>query len=128
MRNHSIRQNPDLMLVEFPQFFRHQLLLLEEPEHRRASVMAREVVRRSRKPRRPRPILHASTWSLPEIGKLAEPSRHNRTQGTVRRKTQKGIAWTQLTILVTAANDVSLLQGFLLYRKRHDVERVIGIH
>src|SRR5205823_6998533 len=74
-------------------------------------------------------IFHASAWSLPEIGKLAEPSRHNRTQGTIRRKTQKGIAWAQLTILVTTANHVSPLQSFLLYRERHDVrseERRVG--
>src|SRR5437868_14472719 len=114
MRNHAIRQNPDLMLVELSQFFRRELLRFKELEHRCASVMTREVVRRSGKPRWPRPILHASTWSLGEIGELTEPSREHGPESRVRREAKERITRSELAVLVAAAHDIRPLQCLLL--------------
>src|SRR5437868_9012056 len=114
MRNHAIRQNPDLVLVEFSQFFRRELLRFKKLEHRRASVMTREVVRRPRKPRRPRPILHATSRCLGQIGELTEPSRKHWPESRVRREAKERITRSELAVLVAAAHDIRLLQCLLL--------------
>src|SRR5204863_7262685 len=91
----SLDEKRDLPLAERPQSFHREPLLLEELEHRRPSVMARKVIRRPRKPRRPRSILLPSTRRLGQIRKLAEPPSKYRTESRVGREPQKCIARPQ---------------------------------
>jgi len=93
MRNHSIPQNPNLMLAQFAQFFRHELLRFKELEHRRPAIMAREVVRRPRKSRWPRPVRHSTGRCLGKVRELTEPSREDGPELGVGGKPQKGVPW-----------------------------------
>src|SRR6266404_1377689 len=97
------------MLTEFAQTFRRELPLLEKPEHRRPSIMARKVVCRPRKPRRTRPILHPPARCLRQIRKLTEPSGEHGPERRVRRKPQKRIPRPQLTVLIAPPHHVRLL-------------------
>src|SRR2546427_13085838 len=97
------------MLIQLAELFRRKLVLLEERKHCRPAIMTREVVRCPRKPRRPRPILHATTRHLREIGELTEPSREHRSECGVLRKPQERIARPELAVLVTAPHDVRAL-------------------
>src|SRR5258705_13041 len=92
------------MLTQLPQLFHRQSLLLEELEHRRSAIVTREVVRRSRKPRRPWAILHPSTRCLTEIGELTEPPGRHRSQRRIGRETQERVAGAKLAILIAATH------------------------
>src|SRR6266566_1993457 len=101
------------MLIELAQLLRGDLLLFKKPELRRPAIMTREVVRRTRKPRRPRPIPHAPARRLGEISELTEPSREHGSECGVLRKPQEGVARPELAVLVAAAHDICPLQSFL---------------
>src|SRR5258705_10195180 len=86
------RQRLDLSLTQRSELCWHELLFLEELEHRRPSVMAGEIVGCPRKSCRPRPILHPPTRRLGQIRKLAEPASKHRTESRIGREAPKCIA------------------------------------
>src|ERR1051326_8222708 len=101
------------MLIQLAQPFWRELLLLEELEHRGAAVMTREVVRRARKPRRPRPIRHASTRRLRQIGEFAEPAGEHRPERRVGGESQERVARAELAVLVAPPHHVGPPPPFL---------------
>jgi hypothetical protein len=67
----------NLMLVELPKTLGRQVLLLKKLEHRRPSIVTREVIRRPREPRRTRPHSAQAFCGLAARGalKVESPGR-----------------------------------------------------
>src|SRR5262245_62657999 len=102
------------MLIQLAQLRWCQLQLLEKLEHPGGAIVTGEVVRRSRKPRRPRAIPHSPLLrSATEICEFAEPPRHHRPQIGVLGKSQERVARPKLAALVTPADDIRPLQPFV---------------
>jgi len=122
-------QEPYLVLTHAPQELGRQLLLLEEIEHARGTIMAGRIIGRAREPSCTLAVRDRSRrLARGERVEFGEPSGDHRLQSAVTGDAQEAVAFAQLAILVAAADYERLRQPVSPEREWHDAERVIGVH
>src|SRR6185436_9309021 len=95
----------DLPEVDLAQALSRQALLLLKLKNRRAPVVRRRIVGRTRECSRGFGVRHARGPRALERIELRKPAGQNRTPACTRRYAQKAVALPELTILVAASGD-----------------------